>query len=686
MASSVLTPERVIWHKRTRFNPLKQLTPERLSQYLDGFRAGTLKEMAYVMDVIEERDDIIRTVSMKRKKDVSRLPWSILTVESEDEGGNARAEEHKKVLESFFNHLTVTNALDENERGGVRLLVRQMMDAVGKRYAVHEVVWKPQAKRKAKDMVSTSDTGSLSAELRFVPLWFFESETGRLRFLPDDNAIAGVPMDEGAWMVTVGDGVMVACSIAYMYKRLPMTDWLTYCERHGMPLIRGKTSATPGSEEWERMEQAVANICADSAAVMSEGEVIEAIDLKGSGELPYPAMVERMDRVLTSLWRGADLSTMSAGTGKGQGASVQAGETDLLLADDAEWISESINMSLVRQVIAQVFGEEPLAYFKITPPEPQNVDSDIKIDTFLEKYGARLSRRDALERYGRSEADAGEPVLELAEEPAMPGAPPKPGQKPKPKPAANTAPSGSIDTDFQDLFNIARDRLAKAQANALAPLRETLEAALRVPDEGLNESLREVRRQLPDILARADRSKVANVFEETAGAAVLSGLTYTPEGENQIQNIKPEGYDFCDCQNIYIENLNCKKGCQCGKSCIVRSKECKKDAGAMPVVQADSGPLSKKSKNKVHEDVIKAVEAIATKLNPYVRISEVGEKLDIAPSKLESIIKEMISQEGSNLSWMGMDDPLSLNKYDRLYAIDSGLGKPRTHLFIKGKI
>ena len=32
---------------------------------------------------------------------------------------------------------------------------------------------------------------------------------------------------------------MEACSIAYLFKHLPLRDWLVYCERNGMPGVRG---------------------------------------------------------------------------------------------------------------------------------------------------------------------------------------------------------------------------------------------------------------------------------------------------------------------------------------------------------------------------------------------------------------------------------------------------------------
>jgi hypothetical protein len=84
----------------------------------------------------------------------------------------------KKALKHFYDHVTATNAINENETGGFKLLVRQMADAIGKKFAVHEIVWKPGA-------------DGLTAEFRFAPLWFFENRTGRLRYLPIEGAIEG---------------------------------------------------------------------------------------------------------------------------------------------------------------------------------------------------------------------------------------------------------------------------------------------------------------------------------------------------------------------------------------------------------------------------------------------------------------------------------------------------------------
>ena len=42
----------------------------------------------------------------------------------------------------------------------------------------------------------------------------------------------------GEWMVTVGDGLMVASSICWMFKNLSINDWALYLEHNGSPGLR----------------------------------------------------------------------------------------------------------------------------------------------------------------------------------------------------------------------------------------------------------------------------------------------------------------------------------------------------------------------------------------------------------------------------------------------------------------
>src|SRR5688572_21464682 len=384
---------------RWRFNPIRNLTVDTLAAQLDAFDAGYLREAAETWEIIERRDDILRSVVPKRKKALARHGWVVLPARELQAHEEAESKRHIAALEYFYRNLECSNAVDSNERGGFSLLVRQMMDAVGKRYAVHEIIWRPKA------------DGTLTASLRFVPLSFFENTTGQLRFLENETAMQGTPLKDGEWMVTVGDGLMVASSIAWMFKNLSLNDWSLYSEHNGSPGLRATTSAVRDSAEWKAVEAAVADIYNGLPVVTNTGEDIKVVDLAVGGNIPFPALVERMDRVMAAMWRGADLSTLSRD--RGYGASLQEKEACVLEEDDAEMISETLRRYVDRWVIRYLFGEnvEPLARVKLLVAGRECTVDDVQIDQFLLKHGAPLSVASVMERYGRAMPQPGEPLL-----------------------------------------------------------------------------------------------------------------------------------------------------------------------------------------------------------------------------------------------------------------------------------
>ena len=418
---------------------------------LDAFEQGYLAEAALTWETIEKRDETIKSVAPKRKKAVARHGWEVIVLPNLPCDAQAEALRHKTALEYFYTNLTCANALDANERGGFKLLIRQMMDAVGKRYAIHEIVWKleeggvttslparPVPRRSPLLPGEGQGEGShvvpalagsppnsvlspqssqlpefrLSAEFRFVPLWFFENTTGALRFLKNPYSLTGEPLQPGAWMITVSEGLMTACSVAWMYKHLPLQDWLDFSQKYAHPALLASTTAERNSTEWNYLEQVLEDFLSNLSAVTSASESIKLLDLKGGGELPYERLISRMDRLITALWRGADLSTLSRE--QGYGASLQSGESDILEQDDAELISETLQTSVDRYVIEYLFGKgvRPLAAIKILVTPRQSTPQDLQIDQFLIDHGARLAINDTLARYGRAEANTGEPYLQ----------------------------------------------------------------------------------------------------------------------------------------------------------------------------------------------------------------------------------------------------------------------------------
>jgi hypothetical protein len=101
-----------------------------------------------------------------------------------------------------------------------------MMDAVGKKYAIHEIISKSHgisaSEKDSPKLKPMTPSTLLTATFRFVPLRFFENHDRKLKLLTNEGATSSILLEVGAWLVTTGDGLMEACSIAYLFKHLPM--------------------------------------------------------------------------------------------------------------------------------------------------------------------------------------------------------------------------------------------------------------------------------------------------------------------------------------------------------------------------------------------------------------------------------------------------------------------------------
>lgn len=454
-----ISAERVLYAIRARFNPIPNLTPQLLGTHLESFRLGFLRNAAIVWDAMEERDYTLASVAPKRKKDAARHGWEVLAVNDTPE-----AKAQKEKLDYFFNNLTATTALEGNESGGMSLLLRQMMDAVGKRYAVHELIWEPTA------------DGNLTATFKFCPLWWFENTTGRLRFLPSEFSVYGADMQPFEWMVTTGDGLMKACSVCYIFKGLSLKDWVAFNEKLATPMLVGKTSAAKDSPEWDALMEAVQNMGQDFGAVVNDGATIETVETSKTGDAQFEPMVDKMDRGMVTLWRGGDLGTSSRKDATGSNR--QEDEAEILQQDDGQLLSETLTNQVSRFVLQYFFGDAPqLAYIKIKTGEKSDVAQDLLVDEFLLGAGFPLSIESAGERYGRPIPDASD---ELLTAPASPTAAPGDDSQ-----IANTASSSAPSPEF---IAASKHEYVQALATDLRPVMDQLNAILQIEDNAVFES------------------------------------------------------------------------------------------------------------------------------------------------------------------------------------------------------
>lgn len=514
---SVVSASRVVQYLLARFDPIYGLTPRRLQEYMQQWQLGFMRWLAITWSQMRERDDQIKSVEAKRVFAVARLKWEICTI-----GDSPEAKAHKMALEAFYNNLTCSHVLDQNQQGGVQLMIRQMMSAIGFKYAVHEVIWNPDTdKATGKDV--------LTARLRFVPIWFFENRTGVLRYLPYELALDGIPLDAGGWLITVGDGLLVASSIAYIYKQLGLKSWVNYADKFGIPMIVGKTKAAFNSPEWTQFLTALQYWRSDGAALVNDQASIESFKVEGGSELPQEKLTDRMDRAIARLWRGGDLSTMSRGS-SGTGALPQMQQEDELAEMDSILCSEACNFYLDRWVGKYVFGvDKILAYFRIVPPLNTDTVKEIAVDQFLLSVGAKLGMADAMARYGRRTPDDDDDLL------TPPAVPAQIGKGPGDQPA--TGPLSLGNAIQSDVFRAAAMReLTTAQAQALVPLAERInKAAAIVDDAERRAALENIKKDLPLIFksVSARSGELVTALTKIVGTALLSGATQAAVAQSQ---------------------------------------------------------------------------------------------------------------------------------------------------------
>ncbi len=492
--SSEVSAERVAIERMSRFNPLRNVSPSYIISVHEEFNAGRLRNAAKLWDAIERTDDVCQVSASKRKKAVSRHGYEIIKDDDSPE-----AEQHAESLRFFYDQLVATRCDDRNVRGGLPLLVRNMMDAEGKRYAAHEIVWIPV-------------DGKLTAELIFVPLWYFENTQGELRLLKGLSDLNGEPLEPGGWLINSGSGIMESVAAAYMFKHLPLQDWLLYSEKFGMPIPAMECSGNPGDDNWTAAEKAVAGLSACDGVVYSAGNKLTFPTAGSAQNLPYPTLIERMDRAIASLWRGADLSTISKGDGTG--ASLQQGETDLLEDDDAANITDVLNEQIDKFVIKYMHGSNrPKAWVRIRANVREDVASDLKIDQGLKELGFASPIEALQRRYNRPDL---EPLgtVPLANE-----------MTPKDEKDMAALQKAAQPTD--KLLKASRKLIAKAMQDDRMPIAERLAEIIDdTPDADLFEAIERFRSEELPALAEAMLTDpaAAKAFEDSMSAALLSGL------------------------------------------------------------------------------------------------------------------------------------------------------------------
>lgn len=416
-------------------NLLRYITPQLVTGWLEQFDRGWIRNLSVMIEQIIERDDILAIDVRKRLDAIASRAAAFQVVVDRDAPDKAEADKHAEALRFFYKNVIVTDATDLNVEGDIRMLAYQMTGALIYKYAFHEIVWRISPR-------------GLSADLKFVPSYFFETTRGVGRYtgpigglgqptLPQDpwKGPLGSPQPaneprlkvapdvpewntkEGQWLVSTAPGIGKALCILYIVKSMGIRDMVNYSGRFGVPIIHGSAPFAFGTPEWDDFINALLRMSNDgviattkSAIAGMESPTVELIEAGTSGEIVPEKLVERCDRRMSSLILGADMRTMSRKQ-QGPGVSIQGDEADAMIEGDCEWLTATLRQKLDKRVIALVFGEgvEPMAHIEISPRADKSLARELPIDTFLLQSGFPMTVGQAADRYDRELPDGVDP-------------------------------------------------------------------------------------------------------------------------------------------------------------------------------------------------------------------------------------------------------------------------------------
>ena len=325
-------------------NSFSGLDPARLANILRAAEATDPRAYLELAEEMEEKYLHYAAQLATRKRAVCGLEWQVVPA--------SERLRDRKIAEQIE---ALVPLLEES--------LFDILDSLGKGYSVTEIAWENQG---------AAWLPQVALERR-DPRWFqFDRIDGRtLRLRDIGNPIDGLALAPGKFITCTGgakSGLPVrgelarAAAYAYLFHNFSLRDWVTFCERYGMPLRLGRyhEGALPG--DIDILFSAVRGLGADAAAILPKGMEIEFPEIKSAtanADL-WEKLLAYLDAQVSKLVIG---QTLTADSGRGGSGSYALGKVhnevriDILRAD-AKAVCAALNRDLVKIVVNLNFGPQ----------------------------------------------------------------------------------------------------------------------------------------------------------------------------------------------------------------------------------------------------------------------------------------------------------------------------------------
>jgi phage gp29-like protein len=390
-----------------------------------------------------------------------------------------------------------------------------LMDALGKGYAVSGIAWDTSAKQWMPKAIE-----------RMPQHWFQFDRIDRttLRLRDDSNLVDGLALTPYRYIVhrprlktgiTIRGGLARVIAFIWICKAYALKDWMAFAEVFGMPLRIGKYGPNANKTDVEILRRAVANIGTDAAAVIPESMKIEfeqPAQTAGAGQF-FEMLCTYLDKQISKIVVGQTMTT-DDGSSLGQ-AKVHDQVCGDIRDSDCRRLAQTYNRDLVKPFVDLNYGPQvkyPRAI--IHYEEKDDVSAMTDAVSKLVPLGLKVGQKTLRSKLGIPEPDKEEelltPAVSIASSNNDPTA--QGGER------ASNAAQRMLDGSVPDVVDAQVNRAAVSGDAVLATFVITIRKLLTEAT-----SLEDFRDRLIETYSHLDASKFADVMQAALAAAQLAG-------------------------------------------------------------------------------------------------------------------------------------------------------------------
>lgn len=346
--------------------PSNGLTPQRLAHIFREADAGDVYRQMELFEEMEEKDPHLFSQLQTRKNAVTGLDYEIIPF-SDDDGDKAVADFVADEINGIENFEDVE---------------MDLLDAIGKGFAVSEILWDYRnGKTAIADIISRQ-------QKRFFWDALDDGFKVRTKEVPE-----GIPVPENKFILhrykarsghPSRAGVLRVVAWMYLFKNYDIKDWVSFCEVFGMPLRLGKYAQGASDDDKDALMQALVRIGSDAAGIVPDGTEIDFHEANRSSSLDiYESLARYCDEQMSKAILGQTLTSDSGGGSFAQSKTHDEVRHDLTVAD-CKALAATLRRDLIRPLVLFNFGDDArLPSIRYDCKEPEDLKEKAEVLTTL---------------------------------------------------------------------------------------------------------------------------------------------------------------------------------------------------------------------------------------------------------------------------------------------------------------